>query len=146
MATRTLTSANAVLTLMVPGVFLVPQQIQGFATDRSFATQGVQRAEVMMGVDGKMSAGRTPTPVVQTITLQADSASKDFFKQWDGFNETAGDVTYATGTLTITATGESFALTRGVLTNYMPIPDGGKTLQPQTQQITWERVNPAPIA
>jgi hypothetical protein len=141
MAERTLTSANSVLTLVIAGLYPVPQQIQGFATDRSFATQAVQRAEVMMGVDGKMSAGFTPNPVAQTITLQADSQSKDVFSIWDQAQVTAREVFFASGTLTIPATGETFVLTRGALVNLNPIPDGGKTLQPQTYAITWESVN-----
>lgn len=138
---RTLTSANSVLALVIPGLYPVPQQIQGFATDRAFATQAVQRAEVMMGVDGKLSAGYTPNPVAMTIILQADSASKDVFSIWDQAQVTAREVYFASGTLTIPATGETFVLTRGALVNLNPIPDASKTLQPQTYAITWESVN-----
>lgn len=141
MAERTITSANSVLALVIAGLYPVPQQIQGFATDRSFATQAVQRAETQMGVDGKMSAGYTPNPVPMTITLQADSASKDVFRIWDQAQQTAREVYFASGTLTIPATGETFVLTRGVLTNLNPVPAGGKNLQPQDYQITWESVN-----
>jgi hypothetical protein len=125
----------------VAGLFPVPQQIQGFATDRSFEAQAVQRAEVMMGVDAKMSAGYTPNPVPMTITLQADSPSKDFFAILDAAMQTAKEVYYISGALTIPGTGENWVLTRGVMVNLTPIPAGAKTLQPQAYQITFEAIN-----
>ena len=75
-----ITSANSVLTLVVPALFPAPQQLQGYATDDAFADEALQLSESVMGVDGRKSAGYTPAITKQTITLQADSPSMSFFE------------------------------------------------------------------
>ena len=141
MADTSITSANSVLTLTAPGLFPVPVQIRGYASDKAFATESTALAETQMGVDGRMTAGYTPNPVVKTLTLQADSPSKDFFTTLIAASKTAREVFYLNGTLTLPSTGESFTLVRGVLTAAKQIPDGQKVLQPVDYQITWESAN-----
>jgi len=143
MANTTITSANSILTMVVPGLFPVPVSIQGYASDDAFMLDALDLAEVSMGVDGKMSAGYTPQPVKQTITLQADSASKDFFSILTQAIKTAREVFYISATLSLPSTGESFTFTRGILTSVMQAPDSKKMLQPQKFVITWESVNRA---
>ena len=135
---KTITSANAVLTITAAGVFPAPQRIQGFATDKAWDVPAVKRTEVVMGVDGHMSAGYTPKEVPMTISLQADSPSKDIFAAIDEASQTTREVVEIAGTLVLNSTGESWTFTRGFLTNYMPVPSGQKTLQPQDIEITWE--------
>lgn len=137
----TITSANSVYTLIVPGLFPVPVQLQGYSSDRAFTTDAVDLAEVNMGVDGRMTAGYTPNPVKQTITLQADSPSKDIFTALIQAMKTAREIYYIQGTIALPSTGESFVMTRGVLTNAKQIPDAQKVLQPVDYVITWERVD-----
>ena len=78
----TITSANAVYMLAVTGMFPVPQRLEGFAADDVFDTEALTVAEVVMGVDGRLSAGYTPVPVKQNISLQADSPSIQLFETW----------------------------------------------------------------
>ena len=73
-----LTSANSVIMLTIPGLFDTPQQIQGYSADDIFDTGQVSNAEVLMGIDGKLSGGWIPAVKTQTYTLQADSLSVDF--------------------------------------------------------------------
>lgn len=143
MTDKTITSANSVLTFVVAGLFNTPIQMQGYATDKAFATEAIDLAETIMGVDGKMSAGYVPNVTPQTITLQADSNSKDFFATLIAATKTAREVFWLSGTLVLPGTGEAFTMTRGVLSNIKQIPDGQKTLQPQDYIITWESVNRA---
>ena len=75
----TITSANSVLTLAVNGLFPVPQVIQGYAVDDAFEGEAVQQAEILMGVDGVLSAGKVFVPYKMTIHLQADSPSVFLF-------------------------------------------------------------------
>jgi len=141
MADTTITSANSVFMLVVAGLFPVPVQLQGFAVDKAFVTDAVDLAEVQMGVDGRMTAGYIPVPVKQTITLQADSPSRDIFTALIQASMTARTVFYMSGSIALPATGETYTLTRGVLTNAKQIPDAQKVLQPVDFMITWERVN-----
>lgn len=137
----TITSANSVLTLVVAGLFPVPVKMEGYSSDRAFITDPIDLAEVQMGVDGRMTAGFTPNPVRQTITLQADSPSRAFFTTLAQSMLTAREVFWITGALALPSTGESFDMVRGILTNHKMIPDAAKVLQPVDFIITWERVN-----
>lgn len=141
MDNSTITSANSVFTLVVAGLFPAPVQLKGYASDKAFTTEAVDLAEVQMGVDGRMTAGYVPNPVKQTITLQADSPSKDIFTAIIQAMKTAREVFYISGSISLPSTGESFTLTRGILTNAKQIPDAQKVLQPVDFQITWESVS-----
>lgn len=141
MSDTTITSANSVFTLVVVGLFPAPVQLRGYASDKAFTTEAVDLAEVQMGVDGRMTAGFVPNPVKQTITLQADSPSKDIFTAVIQAMKTAREVFYISGSISLPSTGESFTLTRGILTNAKQIPDAQKVLQPVDYVITWESVN-----
>ena len=141
MDNSTITSANSVFTLVVAGLFPAPVQLKGYASDKAFTTEAVDLAEVQMGVDGRMTAGFVPNPVKQTITLQADSPSKDIFTAIIQAMKTAREVFYISGSISLPSTGESFTLTRGILTNAKQIPDAQKVLQPMDFVITWESVN-----
>jgi hypothetical protein len=141
MDNSTITSANSVFTLVVAGLFPAPVQLRGYASDKAFTTEAVDLAEVQMGVDGRMTAGFVPNPVKQTITLQADSPSKGIFTAVIQAMKTAREVFYISGSIALPSTGESFTLTRGILTNAKQIPDAQKVLQPMDFQITWESVS-----
>jgi len=141
MSDTTITSANSVFTIVIAGLFPAPVQLQGYASDKAFTTEALDLAEVQMGVDGRMTAGFVPNPTKQTITLQADSPSKDIFTALIQATKTAREVFYISGTIALPSTGESFTLTRGILTNAKQIPDAQKVLQPMDFVITWESVS-----
>jgi len=141
MSDTTITSANSVFTIVIPGLFPAPVQLQGYASDKAFTSEAIDLAEVQMGVDGRMTAGFTPNPTKQTVTLQADSPSKDIFTALIQAMKTAREVFYISGSIALPSTGESFTLTRGILTNTKQIPDAQKVLQPMDFVITWESVN-----
>jgi len=143
MANTTITSANSILTMIVPGLFPVPVSIQGYSTDDAFMLDALDLAETVMGVDGRMSAGYVPKEVKLTVTLQADSASKDFFAILTQAVKTAREVFYMSATLSLPSTGEAFTFTRGILTSVEQLPSAKKMLQPQKFVITWESVNRA---
>lgn len=145
MSDSTITSANSVFTISVPGLFPAPVQLQGYSADRAWNTDGVDLAEVQMGVDGRMTAGFTPNPVPQTVSLQADSPSKEIFNAIARAMKSAREVYYITGSILLPSTGEAFTCIRGVLKNFKPIPDAGKVLQPMDFQIIWEDIKPTLI-
>lgn len=144
MADTTITSANSVLTFTA-SLFPVPVQMKGYSADTGFMSEAVDLAQVQMGIDGRMTSGYTPNPVPVTITLQADSPSLQFVDLLSQGMKTAREVIYVTGTLTLPSTGKSYTMTRGVLTNYKPFPDGAKVLQPVPFTLTFESVNQSVI-
>ena len=139
-----ITSANAVLTIAVATIFPIPQQIQGFATDDIYDIPAIKSVEVMMGVDGVLSAGFVYVAIVQEITLQADSASNAFFDTWWTQMQAAQDVYPASGLIKLPGIATKFTQTRGFLTGYKPAPGAKKVLQPRKYEITWQSIAPSP--
>jgi hypothetical protein len=81
-----ITSANARMTLTVRnavGIVVGPFTVEGYAQDAAFATEPVDAAEALMGVDGKMAAGYLPRITRHTFSLMANSPSIELFEAWD---------------------------------------------------------------
>lgn len=140
-----LTSANSVIMLTIPGIFDTPQQIQGYSADDIFDTAQVSNAETSMGIDGRLSAGWIPAPKVQTFTLQADSQSVSFIDQWILEESQNREKFPANGTILLTAVGTSYQMVRGFLTSANIMPDAKKILQPRKFVITWESIVGSPV-
>lgn len=142
---RSITSANAILLLGVDNLFPIPQKISGFATEDLFDTEVINPSEVMMGADGKMSAGLVNVPIPQNYVLQADSDSIDFFDAWYAAMKAAQDVYFSQGIIQLPSVNHAYAMNNGVLTGYTPVADAKKLLQPRKFKITWESIIAVPI-
>lgn len=133
-----ISSANQVLTLSVTGLFPAPVTISGFSTDRYYSSEAVEVSQAVMGVDGRLTGGVVRNPIPMQITLQADSASRGFFRSIYDAMEASGDVYWLNGTVSHPATGEAYQLTRGLITKMPKFPAAGKTLEPLTVDIVWQ--------
>lgn len=144
-----ITAANSKLTLTVRGalgIVVGPFTVQGYASDDAFATEAVERAVALMGVDGFMSGGFVPNITPQVITLQADSPSVALFEAWDGAQTVLRDALFADGVLALPGLQKGYALVKGILTRITPMPQAKKVLQPLTYEIAWQSATPAPIS
>ena len=141
----TITSANSVLMLGVSKLFNIPVQIQGFATDDAFAIEDIDMAETMMGVDGKFSAGWIPVPKSMEITLQADSASNDFFDALIAAESVTREKYQLNGSILLQGTGKLYALTNGYLKKGSVMPPAKKVLQPRKFTIEFKSISSAPV-
>ncbi len=140
-----ITSANAVYTLSVPDVFPVPQVLQGYATDDGFATEAIEIAETMLGVDGIMSYGFTPFIVHQTIVFQADSYSiPNTMEPWISAEIATRSKFRASASIVLPSLGKVYQLGNGVITRMTPISAAKKVMGPQTYQIDWNYWIPQP--
>lgn len=137
----TITAANSIFLLSVGGIFPVPQQLQGYAADAAFAFDAIDPAEVVMGVDGNMSAGYVPYMTPQTINIMPDSPSLTIFETWLAAMNTAREVFYANGTIVLPSIGRKFTLTKGVLTSAKAAPDVKKVLTANEYKITWNIIS-----
>lgn len=140
MAGQSITSANAIYMLSIASLYGAPQQLQGFAADDIFDTGSINPAEVIMGVDGKLSAGFVPVAIPQNIMLMANSASIDLFDNWYQAQYIARDIYFAQATIVLPSIGKQYTMTNGVLQGYAPIPDAKKVLQARRFSIVWESV------
>lgn len=139
-----ITSANSIVMFSIPGLFDVPQQIQGFSADNIYTQDTLEVTQTSMGVDGKLSGGFVFSAVQQTFTLQADSASNSIFDTWAQNQRLLKDVYTAQGRITLPSLGLVYIHTKGFLVSYPPLPSASKTLQPRAYQIQWESVVPQP--
>lgn len=125
-----ITSANAIFTLNVPGVFPSGVTIQGYAADDAFTQAAFDVAETRMGVDGILSAGYTPSPKPLDITLQPDSPSWPFFLQWKLAEEATKSKFVGAVTIDLPAIGFSFDFGTVWLKNLQGMPSAKKVLDP----------------
>lgn len=145
----TITSANSALTLSARLAGLFPAglfSVQGYASDDAFATETVDVAEARIGVDGLMSGGYMPHLTKMTITLQADSPSIALFEILQGAQDAIKEIILLDGVLTLPSINKTYALVKGIMTRITVIPPGKKVLEPVSYEITWELVQPAPVA
>jgi hypothetical protein len=141
----TLTSANAILLIGVASIFPTPQQLQGFAADDVTDVEPLANAETVMGVDGILSGGFVFVSIKQGITLQSDSASNFLFDTWYQTQQQNKDVFLATGQIFLPGLGTKWYLTQGFLTQYKPIGDVKRYVQPRKYEITWQSISPSVI-
>ena len=142
---KTLTAANCQLTLFALPYLPVPTLIEGFASDAAFLFDTPAVAEVMKGVDGKLSAGFLPSITRQTITLQADSVSNRWFNDLFSASKASREIAWLYGSIALPSEGYSYTLTKGVLEQLTQAPPVGKVLQPRTFQIAWDDIQPVPL-
>lgn len=138
-----ITSANASINLFIS--ILPPVNLQGFATDDIFSTPPIRTKEHMMGVDGRLSAGKVFVPVEMTVTFQADSPSISWFDAWKAQEDAVEDTYFASGSVWLPALGRKWTLNNGILETYQAIPDARRLLQPRRFTLIWELVSPAAI-
>ncbi|WP_186260365.1 phage tail fiber protein [Burkholderia gladioli] len=141
----TITSANSVIMLGVSTIFPIAQQIQGYTADDIFDTDDVDMAEVVMGLDGKQSAGWVPYNVKWRISLMPNSDAIPIFDAVITAERVAQEKFSWNGVVTLKGPGTKYTMSNGVLTRGKIMPDAKKTLQPQTYEITWESVLPSPM-
>ena len=139
-----ITSANAVLTLAIIGLYPTPVRIQGFATDDAWDSESVEIKQIRLGVDGNLSAGLVPAATPMTIHLQADSPSIIIFTTWDQTEQQIGDAMSAEGLLSIPSRKVQYVMQNGFLRNVKRIPDGRRVLEPQVFTIEWNTIIPSP--
>lgn len=142
---KTLTAANAILTLAAFPYLPVPTNIQGFSTDSAFLFDTPAVAEALMGVDGIMSGGYLPSITRMTVQLQADSPSVRWFYDLFSATKAAREIAILGGAIAMPSLGYSFVLTKGILEQMTQAPPVGKILQPQSFQIAWNDIQPVPL-
>lgn len=140
-----ITAANAVYLIAIPGLVPVPVQLKGFAADDIFGTDPQNPVETNMGVDGILSGGFVNVPTRQSITLQADSASNLVFDNWNAAQVALQDTFPAIGSVWLTSIGRKWAMVTGFLTEYPGIQSAGRTLRTRRYAITWQSAIVAPV-
>lgn len=145
MAGNSITAANSEYWLAILNLYPVPQRLQGYSADAAFDTEAADSAEIVMGVDGIMSAGYVPFVTRQTINIMPDSISSLMFEDWMTAQKAAREIYYANATVTLPSVNRAYVLRNGVLTSFVAIPGTRKVLQSRAFVITWESIDPVPV-
>ena len=140
--TKTITALNSKFLLVIPGVFPMAQELEGYAADNAYSFDDVNSVEVRMGVDGKASFGLLPFLTVQNIPLQPNSKSLSVFNLWAQAQILLKEVITANGIVTLTSIKQKYILSNGALSGFKPVPDVKKLIEPVSFKITWETVVP----
>lgn len=133
----TITSANSVFLLNIPGVTAGPTQLQGFRVDDAFTNDMVDAAEIQVGVDGYGVAGYVPRSVPMTIGFLASAASALLFENWLAVQDQLQDVLYAAGNITFPSLARKYTLYTGTLVRASTLSDARKVLMAREFHITW---------
>jgi hypothetical protein len=141
----TLTSANSVVTMTVPGIFPSPVQLQNYAADRAWEAEAIAIAEAIMSVDGVLSGGRTPKPKPISFHLMANSDSIADFEEIYAQQESVGDIFRINMTIRIPGIGKVYTCSNGIMTNYKTLPNAATVLEEQDFQITFEQILPSSL-
>lgn len=140
-----ITSANSIFLLGATNLFDVAQRMQDFSADDISSHEAMQVAETMMGVDGYLAYGFVNTPMTQNMMLMAKSDSIAFFETLYTSQKQIQDIYPLYGSITYPSRGVKYTLTNGVLTNYAPVADARRVLQPRRFTLVWESCLPAPL-
>jgi hypothetical protein len=137
-----ITAANAVFSLTVPGIFNAPIQIQGYANEKAWSSDAQKVTESRIGVDGVKASGWVPNMIRQTVALLPNSNSRSVFNSIARAMKANRDVIILQGTIVLPSTGEAFSLINGTLEEYKPLEDAGKVLQDIDYVIEWQDIQP----
>lgn len=128
MGIRTLTATNSILLSRCQSYSKNWKQIDGFSADGAFTLGDAVIAETSVGIDGKQSIAYVFNDVDFNITIQADSASYDYFVNIINMFKKNREVDYFEFNIEVPSIGKTYAL-KGALVSYSGI-NNAKTLQP----------------
>lgn len=142
---RTITAANATFYLTVTGLYDSPVKIEGYSTDAMVGAEAISPVVAEMGVDGHLSFGWVPTSKAVTVTLAADSPSRQTMDDWVTYQDAKGEVMVCSAEFSLPGIGRKYIGTRGAITSAPPMPGANKTLQPTAYTITFESWAPTSL-
>ena len=135
---RTITSANAVVTIRAQGLYDAPVRLEGFATDAIVNPAQVNSVVAEMGADGHLSFGYTPQPQPVTFSFQADSPSRQIMEDLCSDQRALGEVVIVQVEAVLPGIGRKYTGTRGAVTAEQPGSPAAQTLQSSQYTITFE--------
>lgn len=145
MGNMTITSANSTFYLTVPGLYDSPVKIEGYSTDAAVSSENINPVVAEKGIDGRTSFGWVPTNKVVTVTLAADSPSRETMDDWITYQDSVKEVMVCSAEFTLPAINRKFVGMRGAVTAAPPMPGVAQTLQATAYTITFESWTPSTI-
>lgn len=145
MGQMTITSTNSTFYLTVPGLYDSPIKVEGYGTDAAISSENINPVVAEKGIDGHTSFGYVPTNKVLTVTLAADSPSRELFDNWISYQDSLREVVTCSAEFSLPAIGRKFIGMRGAITAAPPMPNVAQTLQATAYTLTFESWTPSAI-
>lgn len=139
MGNMTITAANCIFYLTVPGLYDSPMRIEQFGTDAMVSVAQNNPVVAEKGVDGHTSFGWVPTNKEVTITLAADSPSLRLFEDWANYQDSVREVMVCNAEFTMPSINKKVIGTRGAMTTGQAHPNAAQTLQAASFVITFDK-------
>ena len=139
MGNMTITAANSLFYLVVPGLYDSPVRIEQFGTDAMVSVAQNNPVVAEKGVDGHTSFGWVPTNKEVTITLAADSPSLRLFEDWANYQDSIHEVMTCNAEFSMPAINKKVIGTRGAMTTAQAHPNAAQTLQSASFVLTFDK-------
>ena len=130
---RNITTANSEVSF---STVLGLEQGEGYSADNIFTSEQGDRVETRIGVDGKVSAGYTPTIRSITFNFEASSRNATYFRNLGALM----DSSLTPMPIVVTISNPAQAIRRvitGTIKNIKDLPDYGKVVEAWTAQIDY---------
>lgn len=143
MSNQNITSADAVITLVVAEIFPSGFNLEQFEAQNIFDMGDTDQAEYQWTADGKLLGGFVYGEMPWTFHLAASSPSLQYFENWITAQRIAKSIFRVNGTVILPSLGKKYVMTNGILQRAPRMPSAGRVMQPVRGVIQWEGVTPA---
>lgn len=143
MAGQNITSADAIIELVIAELYPSGFNLEQFEAQNIFEMGDTDMAEYQRTADGKLLGGFVYGDLPWTFHLAASSPSIKYIDNWQTTQMTARSVLRVNGTVILPSLGKKYIMTNGILQRARRMPSAGRVLQPVTGLIQWETVTPA---
>ena len=140
MSLLNISSANAALTCIVPNFYPQGFEVDDYAANDMFNTDGITNAELVMGADGKLHAGQIFNLFPFSITLSPTSAAGFKIEDWFTYELTTGAKMECNMVLILASIKRKYNLIDGVLVSFSQLPSGARILQPRTASFAFRSI------
>lgn len=132
MAFGNITSANSTAILTVDELFPAGIQIEGYSTDTAWALDEITTGEARIGIDGRMSAGKTFTTKSLTLTLEPTSPSISALYTLYSAQENNIRLYNLGLVISLPSIGQRYVYTDGAMLTFQGMPSLSQLLDPIT--------------
>jgi Tail fiber protein gp32 len=130
-----ITSANAIFNLTVPGIFA--GAIKQFGVDNAFAAEMADTVETEVGVDAYGVAGYRPHEIPMTIRFEAASPSIVVFENWIAAQDLLNDVLYGSAVILMPSIGRKYTCPLGFIFRMSAMAEARRVLGDREFNIHW---------
>ena len=140
-----ITSANATISL-VCSLYPAGMDFENFASNGGWAQELIQQLEAIMGSDGQIAFGVTPSIKNASFMFQANSPTIPKLNNVVQTQDVTKQPVICQMTVNLPSIGSSIIMQNGAITNASYLPNAERVLQPSQYDFAFESMNINPIS